>query len=215
MAFFDKFRRSALELTSIRCICVTAILIALDLVLKQFTIVLPFCKISVAFIAIAAIGTLYGPVAGMAAGAITDVLGYFVTAQKYPFNPIFTLVEVTGGLIYGLFLYGMETKRLDFSGGKAFFKSIGANWRSVVRIVLAKLTVIVICNLLMNTVFQIVAGTLAVERATSELYITARITASAIKFPFEVILLLLTLYPIKAAYNAVFKRIKNRRKEGI
>ena len=215
MAFFDKFKRSALELTSIRCICVTAILIALDLVLKQFTIVLPFCKISVAFIAIAAIGMLYGPVVGMLAGGICDVVGYFVTTQKYAFNPIFTIVEVTGGLIYGLFLYGMATQKLDFSDGKAFFKSVGANWRSVVRIVLAKFTVIIICNLLMNTIFQIVAGTLAVERATSEVYITARITASAIKFPFEVILLLLTLYPIKAAYNAVFKRIKNRRKEGI
>ena len=213
MAFFDKFKRSALELTSIRCICLTAILIALDLVLKQFTIILPFTKISVAFIAISAIGMLYGPVVALLAGAVTDVVGYFITTQNYAFNPIFTIVEMTGGLIYGLFLYGMTTQKLDFSGGKAFFKSLGSNWQSVLRIVLAKFTVIVICNIFLNTWFQVIAGIIAPEAFLVK--ISARIGTSFIKMPFDVILMLLTLYPIKAAYNAVFKRIKNRRKEGI
>lgn len=208
MAFLGIFKESAKHLKDVRCITVTALFIALDLVLKQFcTIELPFTKISVAFLAIASIGMLYGPVVAMAAGTITDVLGYFITTQKYAFNPIFTVVELTGGLIYGLFLYKMTTEKIEFSDFGTFVKSVGSNWKSFLRILLAKITVIVICNLLMNTTFQVIAGTLSYERATSGIYIIRRITASAIKLPFEVLLLLMTLYPINAAYKAVFKKI--------
>ncbi len=45
MAFFANFKKSALELKNLRCLCVTAILIALDLALKSVTINLPFGKI--------------------------------------------------------------------------------------------------------------------------------------------------------------------------
>lgn len=204
MAFFDIFKRSAGELKSIRCLCVTAVLIALDLALKSVTIYLPFCKISVAFVAMAAIGMLFGPVVGFMAGAITDILGLLIAQQMDAFNPIFTIVEMMGGLLYGLFLYDFEAVKPDFSGGKAFFKSIGANWRPVLRIVLAKLAVIVICNLFLNTWFQVLAGIIVPE--TFSVKFAARVGTNFIKMPFDILLMLLTLYPIKAAYKAVFNR---------
>ena len=92
MAFFANFKKSALELKNLRCLCVTAILIALDLALKSVTINLPFGKISVAFLAIAAIGMLFGPTVAFLAGGITDILGMFIAQQMDAFNPIFTLV---------------------------------------------------------------------------------------------------------------------------
>ncbi|MDE7363188.1 MAG: folate family ECF transporter S component [Oscillospiraceae bacterium] len=206
MAFFANFKRSALELKNLRCLCVTAILIALDLALKSVTINLPFCKISVAFVALAAIGMLFGPVVAFLAGGITDILGMFIAQNIDAFNPLFTLVEMTGGLLYGIFLYDFAVIKPDLSGGKPFIKSIGANWSSFLRIVLAKFTVIVICNLLMNTSFQVLTGYIAPEVFWVKLW--ARVGTNFIKMPFDVLLLLLTMYPVKAAYTRVFKSKK-------
>lgn len=207
MAFFANFKKSAAELKNIRCICVTAILIALDLALKSVTIQLPFCKISVAFVAIAAIGMLFGPVVAFLAGGITDILGLLIAQNMDAFNPLFTLVEMTGGLLYGLFLYDFTVIKPDFSGGKAFFKSIGSNWGSFLRIILAKFTVIVICNLIMNTSFQVITGYIAPEVFWVKLW--ARVGTNFIKMPFDVILLLLTMYPVKTAFSRVFKTGKS------
>ncbi len=204
MAFFANFKKSALELKNLRCLCVTAILIALDLALKSVTINLPFAKISVAFIALAAIGMLFGPVVAFLAGGITDILGMFIAQNMDAFNPLFTLVEMTGGLIYGLFLYNLDVIKISFSSGKAFGKSIGSNWGSLVRIVLAKFTVIVICNLIMNTSFQVLTGYIAPDVFWVKLW--ARVGTNFIKMPFDVLLMLLTMYPVKAAFVAVFGR---------
>lgn len=204
MTFFAKFKKSALELKSLRCLCVTAILIALDLALKSVTVNLPFAKISFAFLAMAAIGMLFGPVVAFLAGGITDILGLLIAQSIGAFNPLFTLVEMTGGLIYGMFLYGFTVIKPDLSGGKAFVKSIGSNWGSFLRIVLAKFTVIVICNLIMNTSFQVITGYIAPDVLKVKLW--ERVCTNFIKMPFDVILMLLTLFPIMAAYNRVFKR---------
>lgn len=179
----------------------TAILIALDLALKSVTINLPFAKISVAFVAMAAIGMLFGPVVAFLAGGITDILGMFIAQQIDAFNPLFTLVEMTGGLLYGIFLYDFTVIKPDLSGAKPFIKSIGANWGSFLRIVFAKLTVIVICNLLMNTSFQVVTGYIAPDVFWVKLW--ARVGTNFVKMPFDVLLLLLTMYPVKAAYTSV------------
>lgn len=80
----NMFIRSAKELKSIRCLCVTAMLIALDLALKLFVgiQVTDSMKISFAFIAIASIGMLYGPTVGFAAGIITDLLGFIIKPTR-------------------------------------------------------------------------------------------------------------------------------------
>lgn len=205
MTFFANFKKSASELKSLRCLCVTAILIALDLALKSSaTVNLPFAKISFAFIALAAVGMLFGPVVAFLAGGITDILGMLIAQNIGAFNPLFTLVEMTGGMIYGMFLYGFTVIKPDLSGGKAFVRSIGSNWGSFVRIVLAKFMVIVVCNLIMNTSFQVLTGYIAPEAFRAKLW--ARVGTNFIKMPFDVLLMLLTLFPIMAAYNRVFKR---------
>ena len=59
--FFGSFKKSAQELKSVRCIAVTAVLIALACILKTLTIQpMPTLKIGFAFVAIASIGMLYG-----------------------------------------------------------------------------------------------------------------------------------------------------------
>ena len=62
MAFFSKFGRSAMELRSIRCLTVTGVLIALDIVLKMVSIrITADIKITFAYLALATVGMLYGP----------------------------------------------------------------------------------------------------------------------------------------------------------
>ena len=209
MTFFANFKRSALELKSLRALCVTAILIALDLVLKAFVTIrfpAPIGKISVAFLALAAIGMLYGPVVGALSGAITDILGLVVSQELSAFNPMYTLVEVTAGFLYGLFLYNISVVKPDFSGGKAFFKSIVSNWSSFLRLVAVKLFVILICNIFMTNLAHLVTGYVAPEAFEATLRIS--IGKNFIKMPFDIVLMLLTMYPINAAYNRVFRHSK-------
>ena len=98
-----------MELRSIRCITVTAVLIALDIVLKFLSIkVTSDLKITFAYLALAAIGMLYGPTVGFLAGVITDVIGFMINPDG-GFSVLFTLVEAVGAMIYGIFLYGIKT----------------------------------------------------------------------------------------------------------
>ncbi len=76
MAFFRNFKKSFEELKSIRCLTVTALLIGVSVALK-FVMIMPSetLKISFAFVGLAAIGMLYGPVvAGLAGVLITKFI---------------------------------------------------------------------------------------------------------------------------------------------
>ena len=216
MTFFANFKKSALELKNLRTLCVTAILIALDLALKTFVNVqiTEDLKLNFAFIAVAAIGMLYGPtVAGMAC-LITDLLGYFLKPTG-SFSPLFTIIEMTGGVIYGCFLYGFSPVRLEFGSGKEFGKSLLDNWQPVLRIVLAKVAVAAVCNLVMTPfaitiqkVFE--AGVYNADVFWVGLWtrINTRLIKNAIEVPVHIVILMFALFPIKAAYDSVFGRNK-------
>ena len=115
MSILGKFKSSALELKNIRCIVLTGILIALDIVLKMFSIkITADLKITFAYLALAAIGMLFGPTVGFLSGIITDVIGFMLSPDG-GFSPLFTFIEAVGAMIYGLFLYDMKPTDL-FSG---------------------------------------------------------------------------------------------------
>ncbi len=217
MTFFANFKRSALELKSLRTLCVTAILIALDLVLKTFLNVqiTEDLKLNFAFVAVAAVGMLYGPtVAGMAC-VVTDVLGYLIKPTGGSFSPMFTLIEMMGGIIYGCFLYNFKPVKLEFSNGKEFGRTLRDNWQEVLKIVLAKISVAVVCNLIMTPFAITVQRTMEAGAYNADVFwgglwtrISARLIKNAIEAPIHIVILLFALFPISAAYNAVFKRSK-------
>lgn len=203
MAFFAGFKKSAAELKNLRCLCVTAILIALDLVLKMFlnVTVTEDLKISFAFVAVASIGMIYGPAVAGLACVVTDVLGYILKPDG-GFSPLFTLVEVTGGVIYGCFLYGFTP-----------VKSIVGNTLGVIRIAAAKITVAVVCNLLMTPLFLTIQKTMEAGTYSAEVFwvgfwtrLTKRVMKNLVEIPLHVVILLVALFPIMAAYNSVFGR---------
>ena len=215
MAIFGKFKRSAKELGSLRCLVVTAMLIALDLALKLATTleISDELKLNFAFVAVASIGMLFGPTVAGLACVVTDVIGYFLRPTGGAFNPMFVLIEVMGGIIYGLFLYEMTPVKPELSGFKAFFKSIGSNWSSALRIVLAKITVAVVCNLFMTPMALTITKTMEAGVYNAGVFWTGfftrvgtRLIKNAIEVPVHCLILLLTLFPVMAAYRSIFKK---------
>lgn len=183
-SFFNLFVRSAKELKSIRCLTVTAMLIALDLVLK-FTVSIQLTndlKISFAFIALASIGMLYGPTVACAAGFITDILG-FIIKPTGAFDIRYTLVEALGALLYGLLLYNASKDK----------------WM-LPRIVVAKTTVVIVCNLILTTLVSASyygKGFFAL--------LPARAIKNLAQLPLDIFLLALFLPLVLKAFEMAFK----------
>ena len=115
-------------------VCVIAVLIAMQIVLGRVAAINvgSYLKISFGFIPIAVCGILTGPVWTLLMASVCDILG----ALLFPTGAFywgFTLVAAAGGLIYGLFLYRKK--------------------ENLIRCLLCTLTVALICNILLNTVF--------------------------------------------------------------
>lgn len=104
--FFSLIKESALELKNTISLTVTAMLTALYVVLHTFTTIVVSAIIEIRFsgVALAMIGSLYGPVVGGVAGAVGDVLKCLIRPTG-SFFPGFTLNEFLRGFIYGAFLY--------------------------------------------------------------------------------------------------------------
>lgn len=133
--FTDVVRASCAELKKVITLTVSAMLMAMNIVLGGFTVaVTSFVKIGFSFLANVVCGYLYGPVvAGLMAGAC-DVLKYFLFPQSGGFFFGFTLNAILGGVIYGFFLYGQKV--------------------TIVRTLLAKLTVVVVVNICLGTLWN-------------------------------------------------------------
>lgn len=257
MAILKMFKKSAQELKSLRCITVTGVLIALDLALKSVTVyVTDDLKISFSFLALAVIGMFFGPTVGFLAGTITDILGLLIANTIGAFNPLFTLIEATGGMLYGMFLYNLkpikfnkESLKLNISPEEAQLRGVNAKiaagliiasvfvlryffefnnlfviyvvvaallyglvlyrlallpWKQLFRVIGAKVTVAIVCNIIMTPLVMVIT-----EMWTWEVMMTVKIPArllkNAIQAPVDCVLLLVILFPIMAAYNRIFR----------
>lgn len=216
---FKMFSRSLKEMRSVSCISVTAMLIALNLAIKLLTITISASfaqiKISFSFLSLASIGMLYGPVVGGIAGFITDILGFFVTNRSYAaFDFRFTLVEVTAGFLYGLFLYGVKPGRffaktkVDGTGiavKPTFLQRFKADGWFLPRVIFAKVFVVFICNIMMTSYFIYTS----VSRSDSFwVWNTPRIAKNLIQLPVDVLLLLLFLPIIYLAFSKIITKGK-------
>ena len=75
---FSCFAESAKEFTKLRSLVITALFIAISMIIEAFSIDLQFAKLNFAFLAIAIIGMLFGPCMGLVAGFACDIVGYLV-----------------------------------------------------------------------------------------------------------------------------------------
>ena len=82
-----------------------ALLIAIEIVLSRFlSIATPIVKISFAFLPIAIIAILYGPIYSGIAGGAADFIGAWLFPIG-PYFPGFTITAALTGVVYGIVLY--------------------------------------------------------------------------------------------------------------
>lgn len=185
------FQESFKEFKDLRAVVVTGLLIALSMVIESFTINLGFAKINFAFLAIAAIGMLYGPSVSFFAGAVCDVLGYLV-APDGAFFPLYTVIGAAQGLIYGLIAYRKLSKRT----GKEY------DFEMMIRLIIARVIDVVVINLVCNTAANFHYGFL--RDKTLSAAIAARVAKNLLELPVDIILIVGVLMAVLKAYTMVF-----------
>ncbi|MDR0919747.1 MAG: folate family ECF transporter S component [Oscillospiraceae bacterium] len=189
------FRKSFNELKSLRTLVIVAMLLAVGFVLESFTIqITQILRISFAFLPMAGIGMLFGPVVGLLAGFVGDIIFYFANPIG-GFQPLYILLGGLQGFIYGSVLYYKNFQLSRFE-----YKSVQLHSRAVV----ARLLDIVFVNLLGNTAALIhykwiVEDTFAAAVAT-------RVAKNAIELFADVPLLLAILPALLLAYNRNFSK---------
>lgn len=195
MKYFGIFRQSADELKNVRCLTVTGLLIAVSMVIESFTINLGFVKINFAFLAIAAIGMLYGPLVSLFAGGICDIVGVLV-APTGGFFIVYTLIAMVQGLIYGLIGYHKTVKQ----SGKRYPKAV------VLRLWAARTVDVLLINLVCNTAANYHYGFLGDKTLSAA--IRLRALKNLAELPFDFALIALILAAVLQAYQTVFGKKK-------
>ncbi len=187
------FTKSAKEFKDIRALTVTGMFIAVSMILEKFTIPLASSKLNFAFLAIAVIGMLTGPVMGFAAGLICDIVGYIAFPQG-AFLPVYTLVAGLQGFIYGICLYRKQEH----------FQVFGLNEHVslIIRAVIARLLDVMIINLCLNTFLNMHYGFIPEQALT--VAIPARLMKNIIELGADIPLLLLLLPAALTAYRRAF-----------
>ncbi len=189
MAFFlnfiNNFKRSAQELKSVRCIVTIGLLLAAAVVLDGFGSVRigEYLKINFTFLPLSMVGILFGPVAGLFAGLMTDVIGYLVNPVG-AFIPWLMLITGLEGLIYGMVLYNIKSEKTV---------------KTIIRIVAARFAVCLICNLTLNTLALYSYGFISGESYSALLW--ARAGVNIITFCLGSYMMMAVLLPVKQLYD--------------
>ena len=131
--FTALFKDSMEELKYVNTVTIMAMFAAISVVLGYFTLVLgDYLKIGFSTIANQFVYYLFGPVVGAAFGGALDILKYIIRPTGAYF-PGFTFSAMVGGVLYGCFLYKHPIR--------------------FVRVLAAELTVSIICNMLLGTLW--------------------------------------------------------------
>lgn len=202
-SFFSVFVNSAKEFKSIKCITVTGVLIAISMIIEMFSIDLQFVKINFAFLAIATIGMLFGPVVSLFAGFACDIVGFLVHPSSM-FLFAYVLVAGLQGFIYGVVLYHKNDKfSISFTNNETE-KTIDITL--YLRAIVARLLDIVIINLLLNTKLNLHYGFIPQQAYGAA--IISRIAKNIIELCVD----LPMLFVILPVALTVYKRIGSGRK---
>lgn len=184
-SFLDLFKSSAKELKSVRCLTITGVFIAIYMVLEMFYIPIPYAKINFAFLALAIISMIFGPLVGLLGGGLCDIIG-FIAKPDGGFFALYTLIAMLQGLIYGLLLYKKS--------GKSF-----AVW-----VILARVIDVLVINLCINTAANMYYG--FIPKAAFSQAMAFRFVKNAVELVADIPLMLIILPTALLAYNRVIKR---------
>lgn len=197
--FLSLFSDSARELKQVRTLTISALFMALSIVLRSIAIPLGTdIRITFSFLGIMVIAMLYGPVVTMIANLGTDLIGYLLDGVKMrEYNLLLSVVVLLNGLIYGIFLYHRKTQK-----------------NLLISAILARLTVVVIGNLVLNS--AILYGCYinpdfplhmqGSAWAAFGMWMVSRLIKNFGQFPFDAVMICVLLPIVITAYRQVFHK---------
>lgn len=180
MSVFKKFADSSKELGHVQTLAVCAMMLALRVVLgifSNFTLaIMPFVKIGFSFIPIVIVAYLFGPVCAGIVSGTGDILSIIISnPTAFSMNPALTACYVWEGILYGLILYKSDM--------------------SLKRIIMAKVAVLVLCALPLNTI--VLSGMMGIP------YLQLLLYRAAVLVPFGVVEVIIMRF-----IKTLLKRIK-------
>ncbi|RVU71391.1 MULTISPECIES: folate family ECF transporter S component [Lactobacillus] len=117
----------------LRELVLLGVIVAIKIVLSQFSFGPAFVKVGLGFIGSVMLGYLFGPLCGAIGGGISDLVSSAIFGNQGGFFIGFTLTAMAAPFIYGLFFYQKPLK--------------------VWRVIVATLLVTIIVNIGMNTLW--------------------------------------------------------------
>lgn len=194
------FKNSFLELKKISTLTTTGILIAAYVLLEMFSIKIgPALKLNFGFLALAVIGMLFGPIVSCLSAIACDIIGIISTGGTV--LPVFTLIAMLEGLIYGIFLYNAYPKKI--SKNEIFTKD---NAFILIRLFISRFLVNMICNFLLNTYFLFYYKFI---QAGSSIYTSARFIKNIALLPLEFLLMAIIMLPLSYYFKKATVSKKN------
>ena len=198
-SFFSFFGDSAKEFKTLKCIVVTGMLAAVAMAIESFSIPLPIGKVNFAFLGVAGIGMLFGPVVGFVGGALCDVLG-FIAKPDGGFLPLYTLLGGIQGFIYGTVMYHKRPPVFEKLNSEKSGFSLAHMY---LRAIFARLLDVFFINIICNTYANIHYGFIPAQ--TFSEVIGGRILKNAVELAADIPLLIVIMPVIFTAYTRAFK----------
>ncbi|MEE0800106.1 MAG: folate family ECF transporter S component [Gemmiger sp.] len=164
------WRTAADELKNVRVLAFSGLICAFAIILESFPIYLMghSLKILFSFLVVGLGCACYGPVVGMAAGAVIDTVGFLLAGYGEPYFPGYLITAMLSGLIYGVMLYRRRP--------------------TVLRLIITRLLIDFGSNVLLGSVWK------AMLYGKGYLYyLTTGIVKNTILLPLEVVLMWLVL----------------------
>lgn len=101
----QQFVDSSKEFKKLNTLVLTSLMIALGIVLGQFSIqITQDVKVGISFIATQLTATMFGPVVGGIMGGVADIVKFLIKPTG-AFSVLWTLNAIVGPIIYGVMLY--------------------------------------------------------------------------------------------------------------
>lgn len=175
----EYWRGAAAKFGSARMLAVCAMFIALRVAIGALFIpVGENLRIYFTYAVTALGASIYGPLMALAEGFVSDVLGYFI-APSGGFFPGYTLSAMLGSVTYALFFYQQK--------------------QSLARIFLCRMTVNIVVNILIGSVWS------AVLYGKGYIYYVSKsIVKNIVLLPVEA----LVMYTVFRTMNPLLKRMK-------
>lgn len=170
------------ELKNTRALVFAALILALRIAMKPLRIpIAADVNITFGFIVNALGSMVYGPVVGLLSGAISDTLGYLVAPSGVYYFP-FIILEMSGSLIFALFLYSTDI--------------------TPVRLILSKFCVNLFVNILLNEPIMVRYYQLFFTSAYQP-FVLVRIVKNIVMLPVEAVILMIVFRAMIPALSRV------------